>query len=139
MSFKLPEYHHPDFRQPPFMEAPAVVFQPVVKAGVAPENYHATSIYPEYFQIRKGAWILLRESRMDCVVVLQDDDALAPRSLQPFGCYQLLTTVFHPFQGELTAMMYGCVFQVSNRRLESAFFTFHECNNPCQKVVGPGV
>ena len=82
MPFKLPEYHHPDFRQPPFTEAPAVVFQPVEKPGVAPESYHATSIYPEYFQISKGKWILLHESRMDCVVVLQEHDALAVRELR---------------------------------------------------------
>ena len=37
--------------------------------GVVPENFYATSIFPEYFKIN-GHWILIRESRMDCVVVL---------------------------------------------------------------------
>ncbi len=82
MPFNLPEYCRPDFRQPPFTSAPTVVFQPVVQAGVAPENYHGTSIYPEYFQIRKGKWVLLQESRMDCVVVLVKDEVLAVREFR---------------------------------------------------------
>ena len=38
MPFKLPEYIHPDFSKPPFTESPTVVFQPVVRPGVAPEE-----------------------------------------------------------------------------------------------------
>lgn len=67
--FTLPFYQLPDFTAEPFQSAPVVRFQRVLKKGVAPEGYHATSIYPEYFHIRKGEWILLKESRMDCVVV----------------------------------------------------------------------
>jgi hypothetical protein len=69
MAFVLPRYRHPDFSRAPLIDAPSVVFRPVVQAGVAPENYHATTIYPEYFQVRKGDWSLLGDSRMDCVVV----------------------------------------------------------------------
>lgn len=36
--------------------------------GVAPDNYHATSIYPEFVQVEPGRWVLLAESRMDCVI-----------------------------------------------------------------------
>jgi lysine-ketoglutarate reductase/saccharopine dehydrogenase-like protein (TIGR00300 family) len=82
MPFKLPEYIHPDFSKSPFTESPTVVFQPVIRTGVAPKDYHATSIYPEYFQIRKGEWVLPRESRMDCVVVLQDGDRLSVREFR---------------------------------------------------------
>jgi lysine-ketoglutarate reductase/saccharopine dehydrogenase-like protein (TIGR00300 family) len=53
-----------------------VVFEKVKQKGVAPENYHATSIYPEYLHLLKGEWVLLKESRMDCVVVRKKKGAL---------------------------------------------------------------
>lgn len=68
--FKLPEFNPPDFTAPSLREAPVVQFKEVEKAGTAPEGYHATSIYPEYFQVRKGEWVLARDSRMDCVALL---------------------------------------------------------------------
>lgn len=74
--FKLPEFHPPDFTAPPLSDAPVVQFKKVRKAGTAPEGYHATSIYPEYFQVRKGDWGLPKDSRMDCVAVLQADGAI---------------------------------------------------------------
>lgn len=70
-SFMLPEFRPPDFTAPPLNDAPAVQFKRVEMAGVAPEGYHATSIYPEYFQLRKGEWVLAKDSRMDCAAVLQ--------------------------------------------------------------------
>ena len=45
-------------------------FKEVQSAGVAPQGYHATSIYPEFFQLSKGQWVLPKHSRMDCVAVL---------------------------------------------------------------------
>jgi hypothetical protein len=47
MSFTLPEYKIPDFKRPEFLDAPLVTFKKVEKEGVAPENYHATSVYQE--------------------------------------------------------------------------------------------
>jgi len=79
MAFKLPEYHPPDFSVPPFTESPLARFEVVGEEGVAHEGYHATSIYPEYFHLRKGAWRLIEESRMDCVVVLDKDGVLRVR------------------------------------------------------------
>ena len=38
---------------------------------MAPEGYHATTIYPEYFKVG-GRWLLAEESRMDCVAALRD-------------------------------------------------------------------
>ena len=76
MSFILPSYNPPKFNDRQFSDAPAVVFEKVKHAGVAPENYHATSIYPEYFHIQKGEWRLLKESRMDCVVVMKENGSL---------------------------------------------------------------
>lgn len=73
MTFKLPAFNPPDFTAPLLASAPVVTLQSVIRDGVAPENYHGTSVYPEYFQIRNGVWKLAVESRMDCVVVLDGE------------------------------------------------------------------
>ncbi|MCK8601316.1 hypothetical protein [Desulfoferrobacter suflitae] len=82
MAFVLPEFSPPDFAHPPLRDAPLVTFKEVVQPGVAPENYHATTIFPEYFQIAKGQWRLPLESRMDCVVVLEPDDSLSVKEFR---------------------------------------------------------
>ncbi|NLI91567.1 MAG: hypothetical protein GX434_04985 [Peptococcaceae bacterium] len=85
MSFKLPLYREPDFGAEPFISAPDAKTVSVTVPGVAPENFHATTIFPEYIKIA-GRWILARESRMDCVLVLTDNLHLEVkefRRLQP--------------------------------------------------------
>jgi hypothetical protein len=77
MAFQLPEYRVPDFSAPPFAGAPVVAFRPCPADGVAPADYHGTSVYPEYYQLAPGDWRLAAESRMDCVVVRRPDGALA--------------------------------------------------------------
>ena len=71
MEFKLPEYRRPDFSKQKFIDAPNVKRRAVEKDAVAPENYHATSIFPEYYKI-DGEWVLAGEARMDCVVVVRE-------------------------------------------------------------------
>lgn len=71
--FKLPKYNAPDFSKECFKAAPDAKVETVVIKGVAPENYHATSVYPEYFKV-KGQWLLPENARMDCVPVLADED-----------------------------------------------------------------
>lgn len=68
---KLREYTHPDFTEEKFVNCPEAVFEPVPMDGVAPMNFHAMSIFPEYFKV-DGKWLLAEESRMDCVPVLKD-------------------------------------------------------------------
>jgi len=75
MPFQLPAYHHPDFSLPAFVNAPNVRLAPAEQDGVAPEGYHSTSMYPEYFKIN-GSWCLAQESRMDSSVVLRPDGHL---------------------------------------------------------------
>lgn len=82
MAFMLPDYTPPDFTQPIFADAPPVTFTPVEKPGVAPDNYHATSVYPEYFQLKPGKWQLIGESRMDCVAVLEKDGSLSAKEFR---------------------------------------------------------
>ena len=74
MSFHLPEYKHPDFSA--FKNTPDVKTALAEMDGVAPEGYHSTSMYPEYFKI-DGKWILAKESRMDSSVVVAEDGSLS--------------------------------------------------------------
>ena len=67
--FELPAYHAPDFSAPQFVAAPNAQLTTVEMDGVAPENFHSTSMYPEYFKI-DGSWHLAPESRMDASVVV---------------------------------------------------------------------
>ena len=71
MSFVLPVYHAPDFEALGLSDAADAKMTPAPMDGVAPDNYHATGIYPEYFRIH-GQWRLAEESRMDCVPVWED-------------------------------------------------------------------
>ena len=71
MSFQLDRFSPPDFTKEDFISAPDAKLIPVPKDGVAPDNFHAMSIFPEYFKIG-GKWIPAKESRMDCVPVFED-------------------------------------------------------------------
>ena len=71
MSFQLREYKKPDFNEQKFKDAPDASIALVTMDGVAPENFHAMSIFSEYFKIG-GKWRLAEESRMDCVPVLRN-------------------------------------------------------------------
>ncbi|HOJ09994.1 MAG TPA: hypothetical protein PK733_05310 [Clostridiales bacterium] len=73
MSFDMLEYNRSDFDEKVFRSAPDVLVEAVSMKGVAPENYHATTIFPEYFKV-KGKWILAEKSRMDCVAVLKSNN-----------------------------------------------------------------
>lgn len=73
--FDLPKYREPDFTEERFAKAPDVKWEAVTIKGVAPENYHSTSMYPEYFKIG-GEWRLAKESRMDSSVVIGEDGEL---------------------------------------------------------------
>jgi lysine-ketoglutarate reductase/saccharopine dehydrogenase-like protein (TIGR00300 family) len=74
-NFEMPQFHHPDFTQELFVNAPNAKYEPAEKDGVVPENFHSTSMYPEYFKIN-GEWVLAEESRMDSCVTLGDDGKL---------------------------------------------------------------
>lgn len=84
MAFQIHKYHHPDFSQDMFVCSPDVTTAEAPEDGVAPERFHSTSMYPEYFKI-SGKWILAEESRMDSCVVLRDSgrpDVVEARNLK---------------------------------------------------------
>ena len=72
MGFKLKEYKAPNFEKPLFKNAPNCVLKECPFDAVAPEVYHALSIFPEYFKV-DGNWLLAEESRMDCVPVFNKE------------------------------------------------------------------
>lgn len=72
MQFQLPQYIAPDFTAGNLAGAPDVKIAVAEKDGVAPEGFHSTSMFPEYFKIN-GRWVLAADTRMDaCVVVLPE-------------------------------------------------------------------
>ena len=75
MSFKLRKFTAPDFTEAMFMDAPEAVLKEAPKDQVAPDHYHAMSIFPEYFKI-DGTWLLAKESRMDCVPVYENGEII---------------------------------------------------------------
>lgn len=70
--FRLNKFIKPDFNNEIFKNAPNATYEEVEIDGVAPENYHAMSIYPEYFKV-EDKWIGVSESRMDTVPVIRED------------------------------------------------------------------
>ena len=82
MDFRLPTYVPPDFSL--LKNAPPVKTARVEIDGVAPDGYHAMSIFPEYFNVG-GNWILPEQSRMDCVAVLRGNtiEVVEFRNLHP--------------------------------------------------------
>lgn len=67
----FPKFKNPDFNCEPFLSAPDVRTEPAGD-GYLPEQFYATTIYPEFFKIN-GQWKMLHQSRMDCAVVIRDD------------------------------------------------------------------
>ena len=83
MAFELERYTAPDFDTKFFRAAPPARLLPAPGDGVAPDGYHAMSIFPEYFKV-DGRWLMAEESRMDCVPVYADGRirVVEPRRLQ---------------------------------------------------------
>jgi lysine-ketoglutarate reductase/saccharopine dehydrogenase-like protein (TIGR00300 family) len=71
----IPKYITPDFNQGKFANSPDVATATVKMNGIAPDNYHATSMYPEYYKIN-GQWRLIEQIRMDCVPVIREDGSI---------------------------------------------------------------
>ncbi len=83
MSFELRTYYPPDFTREKFRSAKEVRLEPAPFDAVAPLDFHAMSIFPEYFKV-KGEWLLAKDSRMDCVPVYENGEIVVrePRLLK---------------------------------------------------------
>lgn len=71
MTFNEIDFIEKDFSSDFFENAPNASLVQVEKDGIAPRNYHALSVFPEYFKVN-GSWILAKNSRMDAVAVVND-------------------------------------------------------------------
>lgn len=72
MHFTFPAYHHPDFTQSIFVQAPQARLIPAPKDGVVPDGYHATTIYPDIITSmdtgcwpRRAGWIVWRSMKRE--------------------------------------------------------------------------
>lgn len=79
--YKLPKYQPPDFSSKKFKKSLDATTAKVSMDGVAPEHYHATSMYPEYYKI-KGEWTLIPQTRMDCVPVIHPDGSIEAKEFR---------------------------------------------------------
>ncbi|MBT1077062.1 hypothetical protein [Geobacter grbiciae] len=69
----FPTYIPPDFTRPGLAAAPPARTEKAPRDGVLPAGFHATSNHPEYVHLGGGRWLLAVESRMDAVLVLEDE------------------------------------------------------------------
>ncbi len=124
MSFVLPKYRKPQFRQAKLAEAPQASCAPAPMDGVAPDCYHATSIFPEYFHVG-DAWLLAEQSRMDCVAVLQEEQGQKQIIVKEFRHIQKGDMVFlgRTENGEDGILVHANGFQ-KKVALEEDLFSF---------------
>jgi len=80
----LMPYSPPEFDTPPLCDSPVARLEPAPADGIAPDQFHATSNFPEYIHVEGHGWILARESRMDAVLVVDGPEirAVEPRCLK---------------------------------------------------------
>ena len=80
----IPTYTPPDFSSPHLAAAPAARVAPAPADGVLPAAYHGTSNHPEYLHLGNGRWVLVPESRMDAVLLLEGERvrAVEPRRVR---------------------------------------------------------
>ncbi len=76
MTFQIPEYKTPDFGSAQLCSAPDALFESCPADGIAPEDFHSTSLFPEYVKTG-GEWLLAEDSRMDCCLVLKEGRLIA--------------------------------------------------------------
>lgn len=77
-------YEPPDFSNPSLSLSPAADLVAAPADGIAPEQFHATSNFPEYVKLEEFGWVLAPESRMDAVLVVDQDSlrVVEPRNLK---------------------------------------------------------
>ncbi len=114
---QFPRFIEPDFNKEPFISAPDVTTEPAGD-GFLPENFYATTIYPEYFKIG-GRWTMLCQSRMDCAVVIKDGVPCVtePRRVKSGD----MVVVGRKDDGTTGVYVHADCFEESNKGGEGAF------------------
>ncbi len=77
-------YQPPDFTTPPLLDSPVAQLAAAPADGIAPEQFHATSNFPEYIKLEDYGWLLAPQSRMDAVIVVDQGSlrVVEPRNLK---------------------------------------------------------
>ena len=75
MAFNMPKFVEPDFNKENLKNAPDAKYFVCEKDGALADNFHSTSMFPEYYKVN-GKWILAKESRMDSQAVLRVDGTI---------------------------------------------------------------
>jgi len=70
------KYIEPSFDSQIFQTAPNATSVEAEADGILPNEFHATSIFPEYVKIN-GEWKLIKQSRMDCCIVIKNGEPMA--------------------------------------------------------------
>lgn len=118
--FSFPRFREPDFSVEPFFSAPnASVKQ--AGDGYLPEDFYATTIFPEYIKI-DGKWVLVKESRMDSAVVITDGEpkAVEPRNVKKGD----MIVVGREDDGRNGVYVHSNAFEVDNDEEDGAVFAF---------------
>ena len=118
--FQLPKYVAPDFSQQKFSAAPNVTTSKVEIKGVAPDQYHATSMYPEYYKI-DGKWILMPQARMDCVPVIHPDGSLEAKEFRRLEVGETVITG-RVDDGSMGIYLYSDGFKVVKNEIDTFAF-----------------
>ena len=116
---QFPTFVSPDFSKEPLASAPDVKTE-AAGDGFLPENFYATTIYPEYVKIN-GEWKMLHKSRMDCVIVVENGNPVVtePRRVKAGD----MVVVGRKDDGSTGVYVHATCF-VESKKEENAAFAF---------------
>ncbi|WP_425539015.1 hypothetical protein [Microaceticoccus formicicus] len=70
MTFKIPEFTLPNFKEEKYQNAPSISIGIVEKDGVAPDMFYLTSHMPTFYKY-EGQWLLPEHNSLNCVAVVE--------------------------------------------------------------------
>jgi hypothetical protein len=117
----IKKFYPPNFSDEKLKKAPDCKFISCEKDGVLPDNYHSTSIFPEYYKI-KGEWVLIKESRMDCHAILKGSElkAVELRNIKKGD----LVAIGRTERGEEGILVYPFGFREEGKEKNNDLFSF---------------
>lgn len=118
--FQIPKYKAPDFSQEKFVSSPDASTSKVIIKGVAPDQYHATSMYPEYYKVN-GEWILMEQTRMDCVPVIRPDGSLEAKEFRRLEVGETVITGRND-DGSEGIYLYSEGFKIADGKIDTFAF-----------------
>lgn len=70
MTFKIPEFTLPNFKEEKYQSAPSISLGVVEMDGVAPDMFYLTTHMPTFYKY-EGQWLLPEHNSLNCVAVLE--------------------------------------------------------------------